>query len=88
MLKITRRPRRGRILTIKLEGEILEPWVDAVREACTTGGRRPRILRLNLAAVRYADAAGTQVLRELIRAGAEISECSGYIRELLQAEGA
>ena len=88
MLRITRRPRRGRVLTIKLEGEILEPWVDAVREACTTGGRQPRILRLDLAAVRYADAAGTQMLRDLIRAGAEITECSGFIRELLQAEGA
>src|SRR5262245_9772541 len=88
VLKITRRPRRGRIVSIKLEGELLQSWVDSVRDACRIGGRRPRILRLDLAAVRYADAAGTQLLHDLIRAGAEITECSGFIRELLQAERA
>jgi anti-anti-sigma regulatory factor len=81
VLKITRLRRKGRGLTIKLEGEILVPWVRAVREACTKRGRRPR--RLDLAAVTYVDAAGVELLRDLIAEGVEIAACSSFVRELL-----
>ena len=83
MLKITRLSRRGRGLTIKLEGEILAPWVGAVHDACTQRGRR---LRLDLAAVTYADAAGTQLLRDLMREGIEIAVCSNFLAELLHLD--
>ena len=84
MLKITRLSHRGRGLTIKLEGEILGAWVDAVREACATRGRRPR--RLDLAAVTYVDAAGVELLRDLMAEGVEISACSSFVGELLHLE--
>ena len=67
VLKITRHSRKGRMLTLKLEGEILEPWVSSVRDACAPPGRRSERLCLDLAAVTYADAAGAQLLRELLR---------------------
>jgi len=88
VLKITRLPRQGRVLTIKLEGEILAPWVAAVREACKQRDRRPERLRLDLTAVTYADAAGTQLLRDLIREGIEIAGCSSFIAELLHLDDA
>ena len=81
MLKITRLPRKGRVLTVKLEGEVLGPWVGAVRAACTKRGRRPR--RLDLAAVTYVDAAGVELLRDLIAEGVEIAACSSFVGELL-----
>ena len=87
MLKITRLSHKGQGLTIKLEGEILGPWVGAVRDACTKRGRRSRRLRLDLAAVTYADAAGVQLLRDLMHAGIEIAGCSSFISELLHLEG-
>ena len=87
MLKITELSRKGRVRTIKLEGEILEPWVGAVRDACTQRGRRSRRLRLDLAAVTYADAAGVQLLRDLVGEGIEIAACSPFIAELLHPEG-
>jgi ABC-type transporter Mla MlaB component len=80
MLKITR------VQTIKVEGELLEPWVGAVRDACTTPDRRSRHLRLDLAAVNYVDAAGVHLLRELMREGIEIAACSRFIGELLHLE--
>ena len=83
MLKITRLPRHGRVQTIKLEGELLEPWVGAVRDACTTPDRRSRYLRLDLAAVNYVDGAGVHLLRDLIREGVEIAACSSFVGELL-----
>jgi hypothetical protein len=84
VLKITWLTRKGRVPTIKLEGELLEPWVDAVRDACTKAPHRSKRLRLDLTAVAYADVAGTQLLRELMAEGVEIASCSSYVRELLQ----
>jgi anti-anti-sigma regulatory factor len=82
VLKITRLPRHGRVQTIKLEGALLEPWVGAVRDACTTPDRRS--LRLDLTAVNYVDAAGVHLLRDLIREGIEIAACSSFVGELLR----
>jgi anti-anti-sigma regulatory factor len=65
-------------LIIKLEGEIREPWVEAVRDACTE-----RSVRLDLAAVSYVDAAGVRLLQNLRREGIEIAACSNFIDELL-----
>lgn len=84
--KITRFSRKGRMQTIKLEGQILEPWVGTVRDACTKRGRRSTRLRLDLAAVTFADAAGVQLLRALMRAGIEIATCSSFLGELLHLE--
>ena len=84
MLKITRVAHKGRGLTIKLEGEVVGPWVDSVRAACAIWGRRPR--RLDLAAVTYVDAAGVELLRNLMAEGVEIAACSSFLRALLQAK--
>ncbi|PWT86622.1 MAG: hypothetical protein C5B56_12155 [Proteobacteria bacterium] len=86
MLKITRLTCKGRGLTIKLEGELLEPWVGSVRDTCMARGRRPRHLCLDLAAVTYVDAAGVQLLSDLLAAGAEIAACSNFVGELLHRE--
>jgi anti-anti-sigma regulatory factor len=87
VLKITRLPRKGRMLTIKLEGAILGPWVGTVREACTQQGRVSERLCLDLAAVSYVDATATRLLRELVGEGIEIAACSSFIAELLRPEG-
>ena len=86
MLKITRLVPRGRGLTIKLEGELLEPWVGSVRGACAVRGQRPRTLRLDLAAVTYVDAAGVQLLRDLMAEGVELTACSSFVGELLRLQ--
>lgn len=84
MLKITKASGNGPNRTIKLEGEILVPWVSAIRSACMKNGRRSMRPVLDLSSVTYADAAGAQLLRELRRKGVEIVSCSGYVQELLK----
>jgi hypothetical protein len=74
------------MLTIKLEGEILEPWVSSVRDACVPQGSRSEPVCLDLATVTYVDAAGTQLLRDLMREGIAIAACSSFIGELLHLE--
>jgi anti-anti-sigma regulatory factor len=86
VLRITPVPQKGFGLTVRLEGEVLGPWVAAVRDACTRQGRRPRRLRLDLSSVTFADAAGAHLLRELLLEGAEVAACSRFIAELLHSE--
>jgi hypothetical protein len=86
VLKITRLSRKGRMPTIKLEGELLEPWVGTVRDACTWRRRGSRYLRLDLAAVTYVDATGARLLRDLVAEGVEIAACSSFVGELLNRE--
>jgi hypothetical protein len=84
VLKVTRLSRSGRVPTVKLEGQVLEPWVAVVRDACARRGRRSKRLRLDLAAVTYVDAAGARLLRDLLREGVEIAACSGFVGEVLR----
>jgi len=87
VLKITRIARRGRVPTVKVEGEIRESCAGALREACATPGRRSRRARLDLSAVHYVDAEGVQLLRDLMDEGVEIAACSGFVSELLYLVG-
>jgi len=86
VLKITQHSGKGRRRVIKLEGELLEPWVEAVRDACTRRNRRSKPVVLDLKAVTYADGPGAQLLRELLGEGIEIAACSSFIAELLDME--
>jgi anti-anti-sigma regulatory factor len=86
VLKITRLSQRAGILTIKLEGELLAPWVGIVRDACAQRERRSEQLRLDLAAVTFVDTVGIRLLRELMDEGVEIASCSSFIAHLLDPE--
>ena len=82
MLRITRSDPNGAGLCIKLEGKLLEPWVDEVRRlfAAADGARLPR---LELAGLMFVDAAGARLLRELLERGAQLESCAPYVAELL-----
>ena len=84
MLKLTGTSRKEGTLTFKLEGQILAPWVSAVRDACTQQPPRDEQLCLDLTDVTYADAAGTQLLRDLMRERVQIAACSRFVAELLR----
>ena len=87
MLKITRLSHRAGIRTIKLEGDLLAPWVGTVRDACAQRERWSEHLCLDLAAVTFVDATGIRLLRELVGEGVEIAACSSFIAQLLNPEG-
>ena len=74
------------IPTLKLEGKLLGPWVDELRRVCEGLRTPPSGLRLNLASVTFIDPAGIKLLGDLIliRLGATVSECTGFVDELLR----
>jgi len=86
VLKITVIARNDSGRTFKLEGKLLGPWVDELRIVCTQPFDRLEQVGLDLAAVTFVNAAGTELLRELIRQGIIITQCSAFVAELLHAE--
>jgi ABC-type transporter Mla MlaB component len=86
VLKITRvDDTSDSIPTLRLEGKLLGPWVDELRRVCEELHSSPGGLRLNLAGVMYIDPAGIKLLCDLIGRGATVSECTGFVDELLRS---
>jgi ABC-type transporter Mla MlaB component len=85
MLRITRRTDAD-ILHLKLEGKLLASWVGEVLEQLPSQDGALSGLRLDLAQVSFIDAAGQALLKGLLSRGATVSNCSGYISELLHVE--
>jgi anti-anti-sigma regulatory factor len=70
-------------VTIHLHGRLVADWLDELRLAIGKNSTTPA-LRLDLTELRYADAAGVELLRSLRREGIEISSHSLYSRALLE----
>jgi hypothetical protein len=85
VLKITEIAQNDSGRTLKPEGKLLGPWVDELRNVCTQPLNRAEQVGLDLAAVTFVNAAGAKLLRELIREGIIITQCSAFVAELLHA---
>lgn len=85
MLRLTRIAGTHSTQTIKLEGKLLGPWVDEVRQACAAGTIPAGRTSLDLSALTFVDAAGEGLLRDLIGQGIEVVACSNYVAELLRS---
>jgi hypothetical protein len=88
MLRLTRIADASSAQMIRLEGKLLEPWIEEVRRACASGLDVPGRTRLDLSALTFVDAAGERLLRELIGCGVEVAACSSYVAELLRSRAA
>lgn len=84
MLRINRNENDA-ALTLKLEGKLLKPWVAVVRDSIGETHDHPK-LQLDLSNVSFVDAAGAELLEELLVRGAEIVACSSFVREMLNLE--
>jgi hypothetical protein len=71
---------------LRLEGKLLAPWIEVVRQAITNGDPAPNALRLDLGSLLFADGPGSRFLAELIAGGAVVVSCSGYLAALLDVE--
>ncbi len=83
MLRITT-VRHGLETVIKLEGKLLEPWVEEFHGACARAESQSGHFGLDLADLTYADAAGAERLRNMVQEGVSISSCSAFVAELLR----
>ena len=84
MLRITATGNDSQTI-LKLEGKLLEPWIEELRGAYTLAKGRSERVVLNLAGLTYADEAGTRLLGGFVQLGVPIGECSAFVTELLRA---
>jgi ABC-type transporter Mla MlaB component len=87
MLIITRLDGSDRIRTLKLEGKLLEPWIGELESACGGALSTADRVCLDLCDLTFIDAAGAQFLTGLIRDGARVIACSGFVAEMLHLNG-
>ena len=67
---------------IKLEGKLLQAWVDEVHRFCVEAedGSLPS---LDLSGLSFVDRRGAEMLQQLLRQGVRIHACSPFVAELL-----
>jgi hypothetical protein len=87
MLMITRSEGSDLTRTLKLEGKLLGPWIGELESACRTSQVSLDRVRLDLFGLTFVDAEGARFLASLIRDGACVIACSGFVAELLHLEG-
>ena len=85
MLKITASGLDPSCRIIKLEGKLLQPWVDKVRRHFVTvdDGLVPG---LDLSGLSFVDSPGAELLRQLVQQGVRIHSCSPFVAELLRLD--
>lgn len=66
-------------VTLKLEGRVVGPWVEELRQICELALGEGRPLRLDLADVSYADGDGITALTDIKSRGAELNNCSPFV---------
>jgi hypothetical protein len=83
MLRITTTNCGQDTRTFKLEGKLLRPWIGELESACGTPQVSPERIRLDLHGLTFVDAEGARFLACLIREGARVIACSGFVAEIL-----
>jgi ABC-type transporter Mla MlaB component len=86
MLRITATGRGAHPETLRLEGRLVGPWVAQLRSACRACSSAGQRLQLDVAGLRFVDADGAALLRELAQSGAAFSGLSPFVAALLEQE--
>ena len=87
MLRISRVSDRSHSTVLRLEGEIVGPWVDELKHVCEDNwnadhDRFPLIL--DLRGVSFLDAEAIALLRRLVTNGASLTNYSVFLAEQLK----
>jgi ABC-type transporter Mla MlaB component len=85
MLKISPLGKARHVVTLKLEGRIVGPWVGELSQTCESNLSEGRALKLDLADVSFADAEGVAALTRLQSRGVNVINCSPFVVEQLKA---
>jgi anti-anti-sigma regulatory factor len=85
MLKISENKLGKETVTLRLEGRIVGPWVEELKQACEplvkNGGR----VELDLADVAFVDESGVTVLAGLSARGTKLLNITPFVEKQLKA---
>lgn len=71
--------------TLRLEGRVIGPWVEEVRQSCESVCSRGARLILDLSDVSFVDRQGIELFRSLQHRQVELRNCSPFVAEQLKA---
>jgi len=83
MLRVTQSSAGLNGPVLKLEGKLIQPWVDEVT-SLLNDGKLSAGSRLDLSSLSFTDEAGANLLLRLLGQGFQIESCTPYVAELLQ----
>ena len=72
----------GTSVFLRVEGRIIDEWVDLLDDTCREMGDNGIGLILDLSAVTFASFAGLSVLRRLRAGGIAFHDCPMYLKDL------
>lgn len=71
--------------TLSLEGRIIGPWVEELRQICDRILATGVTLSLDLAEVAFVEQDGAWLLKRLVDSGVTVVTCPPFVREQLAA---
>ena len=83
MLRITT-SENDNLIELRIEGDLTQSTTQEVERLCRGYLGEGRKLTLQLAGATFADRAGAELLRDLKKRGVMLTECSGFLSELLR----
>jgi ABC-type transporter Mla MlaB component len=85
MLKITQADGAHHSVTLRLEGRVVGPWVEALRKSCEEVLTEGQPVKLHLADVEFLDPGGVALLAGLQIRGVSLLACPPFVAELLKS---
>jgi len=86
MMRITQMQGDDVVARLRVEGRVTHQTVEELRLSCEAGLADHSTLLLELSGVQFVDAVGIEVFRNLVRRGAVLVGCSGFLTELLRMD--
>lgn len=84
MLRITEENVTDNSKTLRLEGRLVNQWIEVLRSSCEQSVQSKSRLILDLADLSFADYEGMQLLRRLEQQQVTFINCSPFLREQMK----
>jgi hypothetical protein len=85
MLRIATLETPGDGATLSLEGRVIGPWVDELRQSCERILATGASLTLDLSEVAFVERSGVRLLQNLVDGGVTVVNCPAFVCEQLKA---
>ncbi len=83
MVRITCTTAANGVSTLKVEGRLVDAAIGELARTASTCADRGERVRIELSGVTFADQAGAELLRQLVRSGAELEGESVFLRSAI-----
>jgi hypothetical protein len=85
MLRIVLLETAGDGAMLSLEGRVIGPWVDELRQSCERILASGATLTLDLAEIAFLERDGVRLLKDLVDGGVAVVNCPAFVTEQLKA---